>query len=226
MRALLSILFCLLASTALCAQTATKRPASKQIWPPDSKPQYFPVGLFSQSPQLSEWRARWYASELRNLEEPSLLKDKIDRGAVTFRFLLIPSFSPSLAIRLVVNPDGTGRLVAKMGTKGESAIEAAPKQATVPVSANQVRKFLNMLQEAHFWSLQSAKSDSVGGADGEEWLLEGKQNDKYQVVDRWHGWIEASYARACDYLQELSPLKVDLQRRQRPTSKQPDTTPN
>ena len=150
MRSLLSIFFCLLASTALSAQSATKRPAFKQTWPPDSKPQYFPVGLFSQYPELSEWCARWYASELRKLEEPSLLKGKTDRGAVTFRFLLIPSFSPSLAIRLVVNPDGAGTLVAKLGTKGVSAFEAAPKQATVPVSASQVHKFLNMLQEAHF----------------------------------------------------------------------------
>jgi hypothetical protein len=226
MRSLLSIFLCLFAISSSCAQTSTKHAAIKQTRPPDSRPQYFPVGLFSKYPELSEWRARWYASELRGLEEPSLLEGKANRGSVAFRFLLIPSFTPSLVIRLVVNPNGSGTLVARLGTKRRATTETAPQQKTVSVSPEQVNKFLGLLYGAHFWTLQTAQSESVTGADGEEWLLEVRQNDEYHVVDRWHGWIEASFARACDYLQELSPLKVDLQRRKRPTSQQPGTGPD
>src|SRR5229473_3764996 len=99
MRSLLSIFLCLFAVSSTCAQTSTKRPSIKQTKPPDSKPQYFPVGLFSRYPELSESEARWYASELRQLREPSLLEQKNRRGYSTYRFLLIPSFSPSLVVR-------------------------------------------------------------------------------------------------------------------------------
>jgi hypothetical protein len=68
---------------------------TKQTNPPDANPQYLPVGLFSKYPPLSEWRARWYAGELRDLEEPSLRRGKITSGTV-YRFLLIPPFTPSL----------------------------------------------------------------------------------------------------------------------------------
>jgi hypothetical protein len=223
MRSLLSIFFCLFAISSICAQTSAKRPSIRQTMPPDSKPQYFPVGLFSEYPELSEWEARWYASELRQLREPSLLHGKNRRGYSSYRFLLIPSFSPSLVIRLVVNPDGTGTLAAKLRTNIRGEDENAPREQILVVSPEQVNDFFNLLHEANFWSLPTAKSRR--GYDGEEWLLEGKRNDKYHVVDRWSGAMEATYSPACNYLQELSPLKVERQRRKRDTSQESAPTP-
>jgi len=217
MRSLLSIFLCLFAISSTCAQTGAKR-TIEQTKPPDNKPQYFPVGLFSQYPELSEWEARWYASELRQLREPSLLEGKNRRGYSEYRFLLIPSFSPSLVIRLVVNPDGTGTLVAKLRTNMRGQDENAPREQILAFSSEQVNDFFNLLHEADFWSLPTAKSGY--GFDGEEWLLEGKRNDKYHVVDRWSGAMEGTYSRACNYLQELSPLKVERRRTRRDTGQE------
>jgi len=189
---------------------------------PDRKPQYFPVGLFSKYPEVSEWEARWYASELRHLREPSLVEGESRRKYSVYRFLRMPSFWPSLVIRLVVSPDGTGTLVAKR-TNSQVEDENAPREQTLPISSEQVNDFLNLLHEADFWSLPTAKSRS--GFDGEEWLLEGKRNDKYHVVDRWSGAMEETYSRACNYLQELSPLKVERRRRRRDTSQESIPTP-
>jgi hypothetical protein len=161
MRSLLSIFFCLLAISSPCAQTSTKRPTIKQTRPPDSKPQHFPVGLFSKYPELSEWEARWSASELRGLEEPSLLEGKTKRGSAVYRFLLIPSFSPSSVIRLVVNPDGTGTLVAKLRANSRGEDETVPRRQTVSVSSEQVDEFLNLFHEADFWSLPTVKSELI-----------------------------------------------------------------
>jgi hypothetical protein len=219
---MLSIFFCLFAISSTCAQTSTKRPTLKQAMPPDSKPQYFPVGVFSKYPEVSEWETRWYAGELRQLREPSLLEEKNRRGYSVYRFLRIPSFWPSLVIRLVVNPDGTGSLVAKR-TNSQGEDESAPWEQSLPVSSEQVNDFLNLLHEAGFWSLPTAKS--TYGFDGEEWLLEGKRNDKYHVVDRWSGAMEATYSRVCNYLQELFPLKVERRRRRRDTGQESATTP-
>lgn len=205
MRTLLPIFCSLLVVSSICGQTSAKRPTIKQLRPPDNKPQYFPVGLFSRYLELSEWEARWYASELRQLREPSLLEAKNRRGYSVYRFLLIPSFSPSLVIRLVVNPDGTGTLATKLRTNIRGEDENAPLEQTSAVSFEQVNDFVNLLRDADFWSSPTAKSRY--GFDGEEWLLEGKRNDKYHVVDRWSGAMEATYFRACNYLQELSPFK-------------------
>src|SRR5208283_2966130 len=51
-------------------------------------PQYFPVGLFSKYPELSDWEARWYASELRALNEPSVLEDKVRHSVVSHQLLI------------------------------------------------------------------------------------------------------------------------------------------
>jgi hypothetical protein len=107
-----------LTTSSLGAQTETKRPAIKQTRPPDRNPQYFPVGLFSKYPQLSEFEVRWYASELRGLQGPSLLNGNSKRGPATYLFLLVPFFAPSLVIRLTVNSGGTGTPVVKSSTIG------------------------------------------------------------------------------------------------------------
>jgi len=207
----LALLLCLLPISCICAQSGPRHAAIKQTRPPDRKPQYFPVGLFSQYPELSEWITRWYASELRALEEPSLHRWETRRGAAVYRFLLIPSFSPSLAVRLMVNPDGTGILVAKSTANSSKEGKAILRQETVAVSVEQVDQFLSLLREADFWSLPSAKTQL--GFDGEEWLMEAKRSGKYHVVDRWSGAMDADYSRACRYLQELSPVKAEKRRR-------------
>jgi len=221
MRLLLSFLLCLCAPIFLYAQTDAKPLAIKQTNPPDANPQYFPVGLFSKYPQLSESRARWYAGELRDLEEPSLRRGKITSGPV-YRFLLIPPFTPSLVIRLTVNPDGTGNLIAGLGTRRNKSRETTPRQQTLSVSPEQVSKFLGLLREANFWSLPSARYEEtlVRVADGKVWLLEANKSGKYHVVDRSDGLIEVNFSRACDYLLELSPLKAETGYRTRSTIQQ------
>src|SRR5262249_6755464 len=214
MRPLRSLFLCFLLVSSLCAQTTAKRPKIKQVNPPDRNPQYFPVGLFSKYPELSDWEARWYANELRALNEPSILEGKV-RHTVVYRFLLIPSFSPSLAIRLVVNPDGTGTLVAKLRANSRGGMKPSPAEETISVSSEQVDKFEKLLDESNFWFLPT-KWDPVSGFDGQEWILEAKKSGKYHVVDRWSGWREVSYSQACEYLRELSPLKSEIQRRKRP----------
>jgi hypothetical protein len=149
MRLLLSFLFCLCGLVSLYAQTEAKHPMTKQTNPPDANPQYFPVGLFSKYPPLSEWRARWYAGELRDLEEPPLRRGKITSGTV-YRFLLIPPFTPRLVVRLTVNPDGTGNLIAKLGTRRSRGGETTPTQQALSLTPDQVNKFLNLIREAAY----------------------------------------------------------------------------
>jgi hypothetical protein len=198
MCSLLAIFVCLLAIGPISAQTIVKRPTFKQTNPPDREPQYFPVGLFSSFPELSELHARWYASELSDLEEPTL-RGKIMPPTV-YRFLLIPPVTPSLVVRLTVNPEGTGNLLAKLGTKRSR--KTAPEPQTLSVSAEQVSEFLSLLRQAQFWSLPTARYEesTIRFTDAKEWLLEANKSGKYHVIDRSDERIEVNVYRACDYL--------------------------
>jgi hypothetical protein len=222
-------LFFLCALSSPCAQTDTNHPIIKQGNPPDSNPQYFPVGLFSKHPQLSEWRARWYAKELRGLEEPSLREAETKHGTAVYRLLLIPPFTPSLVIRLMANSDGTGTLVAKLGTKRGEGDETTPREQTVSVSPEQVSKFLHLFNDADFWSLPTAQPEEVGSmrfADAKEWCLEANKSGIYHVVDRPDGGMEVRFSRVCDYLQQLSPLKTETSRRKQTTSQRSVLAPD
>lgn len=228
MRLFFSLLLCLCTISALCGQTNDKQPLIRRPNPPDSNPQYFPVGLLSRYPRFNDFRTRWYASELRGLQEPSLQEAQVRPGAAVYRFLLIPAFTPSLVIRLTLNPDGSGTLLAKLGTKRSSGGETTPKQQTLSLAPAQVNKFLNLVRETNFWSLPSAQPEEspMRFADGKEWLLEAKETNKYHVVDRSDNAMEVAFSLACDYLQELSPLKAQTRQKKQPATEQSTSIPD
>jgi len=187
-------------------QTATQH--IRQTLPPDENPQYFPIGLFSEFADASEWVARWYASELRKLAEPSLWTATPKQGAALFRFTVIPCRAPSFIVRLAVDSDGSGTLTTKWRVRSNGATEASDvRQESMPVGSEQVKKFVELLNDADFWSMPAEKP--AQGLDGQEWLLESKQNGEYHIVDRWNGVMEDSYHKACEYLYKLGFAKAN-----------------
>jgi hypothetical protein len=227
MRFVLSFLVSFCVFGYINAQTDAWHPwhSAEKPNPPDRNPQYFPVASFSKTPQLSDSRARWYASELRDLQEPSLWRGQGISGTI-YRFLLIPPFTPSLSIRLLVHRDGTATMITKLGTKRSQV--ATLRQQTIVLTPDQVAKFLGLLQDAHFWALRSAENDQslVQVMDGREWLMEANKHGKYHVVDRGDGAIEVGIVHAAEYLQELSPLKVETLPRKRRTGQPSTSTPD
>jgi hypothetical protein len=99
------------------ASPQPKRPPIRQINPPDTNPQYFPHRVFGSNIYLSEFRARWYAKELRALAEPSLFERENQNGREVYRVLVTPSFQRTLVVRLQVREGGTGWLTAKMSAE-------------------------------------------------------------------------------------------------------------
>lgn len=200
MRQVLPVLLCIALLSPACAQTVAKQVL--EVLPPDENPQHFPIGLFSENAELSEWTARRYAKDLRGLGEPSLWKTIMKPDWAVYRFTLIPSGAPGLATRLMVDPDGNGTLLVKRWVQDEGAESSRVDQRGAPVEREQVKQFVQLLDNANFWILSAAKL--AGGVDGQEWLLEGRRGSEYHVVDRWSGAMEGSYSNACEYLYKLS----------------------
>jgi hypothetical protein len=82
--------FCILASL-ISAQPHTRRLITSND-PPDVSPQYFPTGVFSEYPDLSDSRSRRYAKLLRAMGEPSLVDAAKNKPSDSYRFLWLRSF--------------------------------------------------------------------------------------------------------------------------------------
>jgi hypothetical protein len=199
-------LACLIACGGVWAQSNAGPIPTKSPYPPDAQPQYFPARVFSGNSEVSDLFARGYAQVLRSFEEPPLMKGTSDGKSAIYRLVLLPSMrNTTLMIRLSVNPDGTGALLSKTGQTERNGPKHI-KTVTRSLSAEQMSKFLKLLEKSDFWNLLT--EDQQRGFDGEEWLLEGAEPSKYHVVDRWSPARTDSYTRACRYLIDVSHLSV------------------
>jgi hypothetical protein len=178
--------------------------------PPDANPEYFPKGAFKDSSETASFQGfkeRWYAKHLRSMREPSLSEASKDNSLVAYRFLWLRTFHSPIAIRLTIHVDGTGTLTGKM-TNGKGGYNAGnlTLNETHELTKAQVAEFLGLLQKAAFWSAPS--EDGAGGNDGAQWVLEGVENSRYHIVDRWSP-EKSDFERLCFFMFEQSKIMVD-----------------
>jgi hypothetical protein len=161
---------------------------------------YFPVGVFS-------WECP--SSELREMDEPSLWEVSQKSKREVYRFLWLRTFHQPIAVRLTINPDGSGDLVAKlMGGKGgyDTGLLASNEQSHLPPV--EARSFIEKLMKADFWTLSPTRFQDSYGRDGAMWIVEGTKNGTYHVVARWSP-RDGPYRDACLYLAlALARLKI------------------
>jgi hypothetical protein len=70
----------------------------------------------------------------------------------------------------------------------------------------QVEEFFRLLRRASFWSAPA--EDGTGGADGARWVLEGVENGRYHIVDRWSP-TKSDFEDACVFLFEQSKIRLE-----------------
>ena len=178
--------------------------------PPDTHPQYFPEGIFhdsSESGWFQGFKERWYAKELRSMREPSLSEASKDNSLVAYRFLWFRTFHNPIAIRLIIHLDGTGSLTGKMtnGKGGYNPGNLALNESHELTKA-QVVEFLGLLRRASFWSAPS--EDGAGGLDGAQWVLEGVEDGRYHIVDRWSP-KKSDFQDVCLFLFKQSKIRLE-----------------
>ena len=93
---------------------------------------------------------------LASLSEPSVFEASKDTSAFSFR---VSYFSPvperEIAVRLVVNPDGSGLIVSAVSSGAASGV----KRAKNNVSIADVNKLLQLLAKVDFWSIPTTEND-------------------------------------------------------------------
>jgi hypothetical protein len=201
--------FCILASL-ISAQPQTRRLITSND-PPDVNPKYFPAGVFSEYPDISDSRSRWYAKHLRAMSEPSLLDAAKNNSSDSYRFLWLRTFRQPIAIRLTIRPDGTAQLTGiELTGKGGYDPGIVATTQIVELSQDQVHQFQDLLQTTEYWSMPTVDSKLHEELirDGAEWILEGVRDGRCHVVARLSPKNE-TYREACLYLLKLSKIEVE-----------------
>lgn len=142
--------------------------------------QYFPGGVLANDSQ--------YSRNLKALREPSLWElSQKDPHADVYRFLWLRSFHHPISIRIVVRPNGSGRINARM-TSGKGGFEPGGirRYSTSWLRKGLTQEFLAAFGNVDFWN-QPTLLPAVKGAsqlDGAQWIFEGVHDGKYHVIDR------------------------------------------
>jgi hypothetical protein len=122
---------------------------------------------------------------LKALEEPSLWAlSRSDPHATVYRFLWLRSFHHPVSVRLIIQHDLTGKLVAKI-TGGAGGYEPGSliRNESTPVGKQLTTQFLSQIVVSHYWELE--RRSQPDGLDGAQWILEAISDGHYQLVDRW-----------------------------------------
>jgi hypothetical protein len=153
------------------------------------------------------------------MKEPSLLELSRDPQALQYRFLYLRTFHHPIAVRRIVNTDGTGTFISKE-LSGAGAYEPGHliwNRRTQRRSTDVRDAFLDYLEKIDFWSLPTDDvPDDTVILDGAQWVLEAAKSGNYQVVQRWCADVDtgspddARFRRLClRFLREAS-LKLSF----------------
>src|SRR5579862_4803457 len=191
MRCVVTALLFLTLAIPTLPQSKPKPFTIKQTKPPDANPQYFPIGVFGKNSGLSDWVARWYASELRALKEPSLYKDESSTSSEfgknvnvdAYRITILPTWGNAVAIRVQRHGElyslSARRLDGQAGFDPGKLVES--KDITLSLQDSATLSIL--IQNLNFFQMPT--EDNVKGMDGDEWIIEGVSKGNYHVAVRW-----------------------------------------
>jgi len=181
-----------------------------QTLKPIAPDQYFPPGVLACDDQQEAFLTNWYSKALRALGEPTLWAlSRDDSRAMVYRFLWLRSFHHPVSVRLVLKPDLTGVVISKStGGAGGYDPGALIRNESASVGRRGTTLLLARLGQAHFWELPPR--NGPGGVDGAQWVLEGVENGRYHVVDRWSpGETDAVYTLGMTFLLDLADMRID-----------------
>ena len=151
---------------------------------------------------LDSFRNEWYSKYLKAMDVSSL--NSIAESDETYRFLWLRTFHHPIAIRVWRKGEERNMVFKELDGAGGYDPGKLIANRTRRLTTDEWDKFIKLLQQASYWQLP--KESKNGGRDGAQWILEGKKDEQYHVVDRWSP-EGGSYREACLYLLKLSGQK-------------------
>jgi hypothetical protein len=111
-----------------------------------------------------------------------------EKSKESYRFVYMRTFHHPIAVRVEVNPDGTGTVFVKE-TSGQGGYEMGRliRSKKITVNPEMMNEVLEEIQKSNFWNetLEEKPAENEIQLDGAEWTFEGAKNGKYHAVSRW-----------------------------------------
>lgn len=162
------------------------------------KPQNCTFGLGNDN--VSRFTQHWYSEQLFALGESCL--PAMGSPNPIYRFLWLRTFHHPFVVRLEVQQDGTGKIIAR---EADGAGGYKPGKITstsaLPVSKEKVDEFLKRLDAANFFG---DRYPDHRGMDGAEWIVEFADKTEYKMQLKWTPDESDPFRAACLYLFSLS----------------------
>jgi len=146
---------------------------------------------------------------LASLSEPSLFEAAKDPNVVSFwASYFSPEPTREIAVRLVVNADGSGQITSAVSSGKGSGV----KRTQNNVSVLDVNGLLRLLAKVEFWSMSSTegdekKTDAAGRKayvmDGSYWMVEGVHKGSFHYVYRQNPKPSPVREIACNLARDL-----------------------
>jgi hypothetical protein len=176
--------------------------------PTDSSQFYFPLEVFTDTSRYigpDTLLNTWYSQHLFAMREPIIFIDKSQN--VIYRFTWLRTFHNPIAIRIEKHRDSY-ILYWKLcdGAGGyEPGKLKIDEQKTIDKQTWDI--FMSKIDNCDFWNLETNERELLG-RDGSQWILEGKDEKRYHVVDRWTP-EGGTYYQCCDFLIQLTNIKIN-----------------
>ena len=155
---------------------------------------YFPGGTDNGIPG-------YCANELEAMGEPSLWKlSRRGRGAA-YRFLCVPSFSRSYAVRVTKSHDGAELRMVELVDESGSRTNQVKAERKFSLSLGQWADLDALAEKAGFWGMPAADVSVI--CDGAALVVEGVRDGRYLGVHR-QSPPPGPYRRLCLYLLALA----------------------
>jgi hypothetical protein len=164
---------------------------------------YFPVDS-AEKLGFTSFVVQWYSRQLFAMKEPVLFNDKTNREV--YRFTWLRTFHHPISIRIEKRGDSYLLFWKLCNGAGGYAPGKLVVDSQKALSKAVWRTFIAKVELTKFWSMETNKREL--GMDGSEWILEGKENNKYHVVSRWTPSPSDDLYRCCDFLIQLTGLKI------------------
>ena len=167
---------------------------------------FFPKEAFSDGLANGDEYSEWYVRFLRKMREKSLL-DFADGDTEVYRFLWLRTFDHPVALTVIREGHSLSLISKELDGAGGYEPGNMLRTDNIWLTEDQWCTFRQKLERAGFWTMPGREPDDLGN-DGAQWILEGVNDGRYHVVDRWSP-RSGDYRAACLYLIELSGRSVD-----------------
>lgn len=169
---------------------------------------YFPPGALSpQRADLDAFEQCWYGGQLKAMGEPVLHTLVLPADAEVYRFTWLRTFHRPIAVRVERRGEIARLIAIELDGAGGYAPGKPARRVDRALSQAEWAGFRRAVERAGFWTL--SPTSEHWGADGAQWILEGRTPKGYHVAVRWTPAADgpdAAFRATCVQMLSLAAL--------------------